>query len=128
MSRESRHYRKEEPKSKFVQAVVIGAVVGGCLSLLDKSTRHSVKASTKQWCERINYLAKNPDRVIDQVREATTQMRTTVTKVSDEVALLVDTVEELSHIPSEVSQMIEETKEAFVAEKKKAGLSEQQVK
>lgn len=123
MSRERRQY-KEETKSKFVQAVVVGAIVGGCLSLLDKPTRQIMKANTQQWCRRVTNVVRNPEIVIHQVREATTQMRTAVTKVSDEVALLVETVEELSHIPSEVSQIIEETKEAFAAERKNEALSE----
>ncbi|RRN69469.1 YtxH domain-containing protein [Peribacillus simplex] len=103
-------------KSKFMQAVFIGALAGAAVSLFDKNTRYSVLENSKSCLSNMKELVKNPNRVLSQVRETSSKVRSTVEKISDDVSFISQKVEEMKDIPSQVAQVVIETKEVFAAE------------
>ncbi|MDM5296436.1 YtxH domain-containing protein [Peribacillus simplex] len=103
-------------KSKFMQAVFIGALVGAAVSLFDKNTRYSVLENSKSCLSNMKELVKNPNGVLSQVRETSSKVRSTVEKISDDVSFISQKVEEMKDIPSQVAQVVIETKEVFAAE------------
>ena len=75
-------------KSKFMQAVFIGALAGAAVSLFDKNTRSSVLANSKSCMSNMKELVKNPNGVLTQVRETSSKVRATVEKISDDVSFI----------------------------------------
>ncbi|MGE7877712.1 YtxH domain-containing protein [Peribacillus muralis] len=115
MSNIREEYRSAK-KSKFMQAVIIGAVAGAVVSLFDKTTRMSVLDNGKSCIGNLSGFVKNPNQVLSQVRETSTKVRSTVERISDDVSFISQKVEEMKDIPAQVAQVVMETKEVFTAE------------
>ncbi|AOH53249.1 hypothetical protein ABE28_002715 [Peribacillus muralis] len=115
MSNIREEYRSAK-KSKFMQAVIIGAVAGAVVSLFDKTTRMSVLDNGKSCIGSMRGFVKNPNQVLSQVRETSTKVRSTVQRISDDVSFISQKVEEMKDIPAQVAQVVMETKEVFTAE------------
>ncbi|WP_285768539.1 YtxH domain-containing protein [Peribacillus sp. SI8-4] len=105
-----------EKKSKFMQAIIIGAVAGAVVSLFDKTTRTSVLDNSKSCMGNVRDFVKNPNGFLSQVRETSKKVRSTVEKISDDVTFISQKVEEMKDIPAQVAQVVMETKEVFTAE------------
>ncbi|MGE6377707.1 YtxH domain-containing protein [Peribacillus muralis] len=115
MSNIREEYRSAK-KSKFMQAVIIGAAAGAVVSLFDKTTRMSVLDNGKSCIGNLRGFVKNPNQVLSQVRETSTKVRSTVERISDDVSFISQKVEEMKDIPAQVAQVVMETKEVFTAE------------
>lgn len=76
-------------ENKFVPGILIGAVIGGAISLADKSTRQALVQSVKD--------AKNGNR---------TRKPSKVSKIKDEVLYWKDVVEEIRRNNPELETFI----------------------
>ena len=103
-------------KSKFMSAVLIGALAGAAVSFLDKNTRKSVMATSKNYMSNMKEMVTNPNSLLSQVRETSSQFRSTVEKISDDVSFISQRVSEMKDIPNQVAQVVKETKDAFTAD------------
>ena len=105
-------------KSIFWKSVIYGALVGGALSLLDRSTRQSAISCAKKTTAQVSYYAKNPNEAVNQVKEVTERIKTTAQQVTADAAFIVETVEELKEAAPKVAGMVQDTKDAFSQESK----------
>lgn len=113
-----------EKKSKFMQAVLLGAFAGAAISMFDKDTREATITGSKKCLSSMGALAKNPNSLINQVKEASGKMKTTIEKISEDVAFISQRVEDLKDVAPQVASVVKETKEAFVEdEENKEGVS-----
>lgn len=115
MNQVREEYRSQK-KSKFMQAVLIGALAGAAVSLFDKSTRKAVIANSKNGLTCMKELIQDPSNLLTQVQETSTEFRSTVEKISNDVSFISKRVEEMKDIPSQVVNVVMETKEAFASE------------
>ncbi|MDI0368795.1 YtxH domain-containing protein [Staphylococcus aureus] len=88
-------------ENKFVPGILIGAVIGGAISLADKSTRQALVQSVKD--------AKNGNR---------TRKPSKVSKIKDEVLYWKDVVEEIRRNNPELERSLKDAKETFANRKK----------
>lgn len=119
MNQVREEYRSQK-KSKFMQAVLIGALAGAAVSLFDKSTRKAVIANSKNGLTCMKELIQDPSNLLTQVQETSTEFRSTVEKISNDVSFISKRVEEMKNIPSQVASVVMETKEAFASEDNQA--------
>lgn len=98
---------------KFWLGIVIGAVTGGAVSLLEKSTRQSVKEDFSKVSGSVAYVINHPQEFIDDVKDAANKVRITVEQVTEDVAFITEKVEEIKAVPSEVSEIVNEAKLAL---------------
>lgn len=105
--------------SKFMKGIMLGAIVGGMLSLLDKNTRQSVFQNCRERKDKIVHLMKNPNIVVEQVKETTGKMKTTFEQVNEDVTFITEKVKELKEVTPQVVEIVQETKETFSSEKSK---------
>ncbi|MGE7119553.1 YtxH domain-containing protein [Peribacillus sp. NPDC046944] len=115
MSTGREEYRSEK-KSKFMQAVLIGALAGAAVSLFDKNTRKTVISNSKNGLTCMKEMIQNPSNLLTQVQETSSEFRSTVEKISNDVSFISKRVEEMKNIPSQVANVVMETKEAFTSE------------
>lgn len=115
MNQVREEYRSQK-KSKFMQAVLIGALAGAAVSLFDKSTRKAVIANSKNGLTCMKELIQDPSNFLTQVQETSTEFRSTVEKISNDVSFISKRVEEMKNIPSQVANVVMETKEAFASD------------
>ena len=101
-------------RNKLVEGIVIGAIIGGAVSLFDKETRSSVIQGSKKLKDKTTTLIQHPELVTDTVKEKYETIRTTIEQVSEDVSFLAGKVEKLKETTPQVMEIVNDTKEAFV--------------
>ncbi len=99
--------------NKFFKGVMLGAVAGGLLSLLDKTTRQEVGSSLKNSGNYLSAYTKNPQSLVDASKDVYEKLRTTADQVSRDIQFINEKVDEIKGMSPQVKEMIEETKETF---------------
>lgn len=97
----------------FWKGILIGALAGGALSLLDKPTRKAVTKNIQKTSVQVGHLIKNPSVIAEKVISTTAQMREAVEQVSDDVTFIKEKVEEITEVTPQVMGMVKETKDAL---------------
>lgn len=100
-------------QNRFLKGIVLGAIAGGAISLLDRETRKSVVESCKRGTKEVSYYLSHPNEIAEQIREKTHKLRTTVEQVSEDVTYIAEKVEELREVTPSVAGLVKDTKEAF---------------
>ncbi|MDT0149586.1 YtxH domain-containing protein [Priestia aryabhattai] len=101
-------------RNKLVEGMVIGAIIGGAVSLFDKETRSSVIQGSKKLKDKTTTLIQHPELVTDTVKEKYETIRTTIEQVSEDVSFVAGKVEKLKETTPQVMEIVNDTKEAFV--------------
>ncbi|OZI10860.1 hypothetical protein CEW92_14915 [Bacillaceae bacterium SAS-127] len=104
-------------KVKFVAGVVIGAVIGGAISLTDRKTREEMNAWGKQACE----LVKNREQLMDSSKEIINLAKETYEQVNEDIGFIRDKVSSLTELTPQVKELMEETKTTFLSNEEKSG-------
>ncbi|MCA1064096.1 YtxH domain-containing protein [Rossellomorea sp. AcN35-11] len=99
--------------NKFYKGIFLGAVAGGLLSLLDRTTRQEVGTSLKNSGNYIASYTKNPQALVESGKEVYEKLRTTADQVSRDIQFINEKVEEIKGMTPQVKEIIEETKETF---------------
>lgn len=93
--------------------MVIGALAGGAVTLLEKSTRQAVKEDLSKVSSSVSYVVKNPNEFIEDLRETANKVRVTVEQVTEDVAFITEKVEEIKDVPPQVTELVKGTKETL---------------
>lgn len=101
-------------RNKLVEGIVIGAIIGGAVSLFDKETRSSVIQGSKKLKDKTTTLIQHPELVTDTVKEKYETIRTTIEQVSEDVSFVAGKVEKLKETTPQVMEIVNDTKGAFV--------------
>jgi gas vesicle protein len=101
-------------RNKLVEGIVIGAIIGGAVSLFGKETRSSVIQGSKKLKDKTTTLIQHPELVTDTVKEKYETIRTTIEQVSEDVSFVAGKVEKLKETTPQVMEIVNDTKEAFV--------------
>ncbi|KRF48115.1 MULTISPECIES: hypothetical protein [Priestia] len=101
-------------RNKLVEGIVIGAIIGGAVSLFDKETRTSVIQGSKKLKDKTTTLIQHPELVTDTVKEKYETIRTTIEQVSEDVSFVAGKVEKLKETTPQVMEIVNDTKEVFV--------------
>ncbi|MDO6851094.1 YtxH domain-containing protein [Priestia megaterium] len=101
-------------RNKLVEGIVIGAIIGGAVSLFDKETRSSVIQGSKKLKDKTTNLIQHPELVTDTVKEKYETIRTTIEQVSEDLSFVAGKVEKLKETTPQVMEIVNDTKEAFV--------------
>lgn len=105
---------------KFWIGMAVGALAGGAVSLLDRTTRQVVKEDLKKATGTVTYIAKHPNEFIDEVKETVNKVKTTVQQVSEDVSFITEKVEEIKEVPPKVAELVQESKETLSEMREKA--------
>src|SRR6478752_953005 len=85
-------------RNKLVEGIVIGAIIGGAVSLFDKETRSSVIQGSKKLKDKTTTLIQHPELVTDTVKEKYETIRTTIEQVSEDVSFVAGKVNKEAHM------------------------------
>lgn len=102
--------------NKFWKGILLGALAGGAISLLDKETRQAVAEGVKKGTKEVSYCITHPAEIAEKVREKAQELRNTVEQVSEDVSFIAEKVEELREVTPAVASIVNDTKEAFKEE------------
>lgn len=97
----------------FWKGILLGAVAGGVISLLDKPTRKAVTKNIQKTSTQVGHVLREPSIIVEKVKTTAAQVRETVEQVSEDVIFIKEKVEELSEVTPQVMDIVKETKDAF---------------
>ncbi|PLS05795.1 YtxH domain-containing protein [Neobacillus cucumis] len=100
-------------KNQFWKGMLLGAVAGGVLSLLDKDTREAMKENVIKTSSKVSYIVRHPGEVTEKVKETAEKIKSTFETVSEDIYYITDKVEELRELTPQVTELLKETKETF---------------
>ena len=100
-------------KSKLVPFIAIGAVVGACISLMDKQTREHTVETMKLIKGKVSYYAKHTDELQLLIGSKVEQVQSFYTNTSDKINSLMTKAEDAKTLPSTIQSLVLETKDAF---------------
>ncbi|WP_342387355.1 YtxH domain-containing protein [Salinicoccus bachuensis] len=95
-------------ENKLIPAVLIGALVGAGLSLIDKNTRNSVLSRSKD----LKYYAQNPDEAKEKLSSDSGQS-SKLQSLKDEAMFWKETIEEIRQNNPELEESIKDAKDTF---------------
>lgn len=98
----------------FWRGVLIGAIAGGALSLLDKKTRDACFDNCRNTTKNVTYFVKNPSVIADKVKTTSERVRQTVEEVTDDLTFIKEKVEQLAEATPQVMDFVKETKDVFL--------------
>ncbi|TKC16267.1 YtxH domain-containing protein [Robertmurraya kyonggiensis] len=99
--------------NKFWKGILLGALAGGAISLLDRQTRTSVVESCKKGTKEVSHYISHPTEMAEKIKVKTSKLRSTVEQVSEDVSFIAEKVEELRDVTPTVVGIVKDTKEAF---------------
>lgn len=105
-------------KNKLLPAILLGALVGGLVSLIDRSTREKVLSGSKK---AMNY-AKHPDDLKDKFSSPSNEP-SKLDQVKEEILFWKDTIEEIRRNNPELEQSIMDAKDTFMKNKEQKHLN-----
>ncbi|WP_458414708.1 YtxH domain-containing protein [Schinkia sp. CFF1] len=82
-------------RNKLVRGMLYGAAVGAAVSLLDRETREKTILQMKDCSKRIWNFSKNPSVFIENVSNKIEATRNKVEEVSEDIAFIVDKVNDI---------------------------------
>lgn len=103
--------------NKFGMYMLLGALVGGVISLCDRSTREQVLKKSKGIASGITFYSKNPDVLKLKVQEKTEKYQSIYEQFSDDASYIKEKVDELKQLTPQVKELVIDTKETFTESK-----------
>jgi gas vesicle protein len=100
-------------KNQFWRGMLLGAIAGGAISLLDKQTREVMTEKVQKTTTKVSHILRNPGEITDKVMETAEKLKTTVKQVSEDISYITDKVDELREITPQVTDILKETKDTF---------------
>ncbi|MDS9473341.1 YtxH domain-containing protein [Sporosarcina pasteurii] len=104
-------------KNKFGTYIVLGALLGGAASLLDRSTRNQVVGKSKKMFSTVRYYSQNTDALKLKIQEKKDKYETMYEKFSEDASYIKEKVDEIKQLTPQVKELVVDTKEAFVESK-----------
>ena len=100
-------------KSKFIPAVLLGALAGAAISMLDKSTREHTIETSKKIKDTVTYYAQNRDEFVRLVETKVDQAQSVYASTQENITSFMTKVEDAKSLPETIMSLVTETKDAF---------------
>jgi len=98
---------------KFWKGVLLGALVGGAISLIDKETRDSVIENSKKVGNNVKEIVKNPKATYLAARQKINHLIETYQEINEDLQFIAEKAVELKEVGEEATKIITETKKVF---------------
>lgn len=104
-------------ENKLVKGIVCGALVGGALTMLDRSTRDAVAKKSRYVGKQIQFYAKNRDELITTIEDQFYKWKSFYEQFASDATYISQKVNEVKEITPQVKTLVTDTKEAFTQSK-----------
>lgn len=104
---------------KFAFGILIGAAIGGAVSLLDPNTRKDVWKMTKTASRKISETVKNPKEKYRMIRAQMEGLRDSFRELNEDLRFMTEKAAEIKELGMETIKTIEETKKVFQSENRR---------
>lgn len=97
-------------ESKLFKGIVIGAVSGALISMLDRKTREQTVKTIEKAKDSIVYYVKNRDELEQFIGEQIDNLKQLYQKTTENVSSIVEKIDEIKELPDAVQHIVEDTK------------------
>lgn len=97
-------------KSKLLKGILLGAVSGALISMLDRTTRKQTVKTIGKAKDSIVYYVKNRDELEQFVSEQVENVKQLYQKTAENVNSIVEKIDEMKELPEAVQNIVENTK------------------
>lgn len=104
-------------KSKFGTYIILGAFLGGVVSLLDKNTREHIIGKSKKAVNTVQYYAENKDVLKSKIEAEKEKYEIIFERFSEDAAYIKEKVDDIKQLTPQVKELVTDTKEAIVESK-----------
>lgn len=106
-----------DQKNKLRKGILLGALAGGLISLLDKNTRVATINNCRNCFNKVKTVVQDPNVVIDEVKDVTSRAKNSISQITDDIIFISEKVNELKEVSPQVVNIVQETKGAFESDK-----------
>lgn len=107
-------------ENKLLTGMIVGALVGAAVSLLDRRTRQDVVACGKNASSKIKGYVKEPTLFTNEVKQKMEDVKDTFQEVSDDITFINEKVNELKEATPQVINLLKESKERFISKQQRS--------
>ncbi|SRR5690606_24923429 len=100
-------------RKKLAKGMLIGALVGGALSLFDRETRKEVFSSGKKVGIKVLDVLSNPGKTLSGIKEKVEALQKAYREINEDLRFFVEKAQEIKEASLETKELLEETKEVF---------------
>lgn len=97
-------------ESKLLKGIVIGAVSGALISLLDKKTRNHTVKSLGKAKDTIIYYVKNREELEQLLKKQVDNVQQLYKKTTENISDIANKIDEIKQLPETVQKIVEDTK------------------
>ena len=101
-------------KSKLLQGILIGAIAGAAISMLDQQARATTMECGKKSYQKVRHIVENPEIVINKVNDTRNQVKSSFNSIKEDVLSISDQINALMEISPQVASVVKESKEAIL--------------
>lgn len=102
-------------ENKLLTGMLVGALVGAAVSLLDRRTRQDVVACGKNASSKIKGYIKEPTSFTNEVKQKVEDVKDTVQEVSEDISFINEKVKVLKETTPQIVSLLQESKERFIS-------------
>jgi gas vesicle protein len=104
---------KMTKENQFWKGIFLGAIAGGVISLLDKSTRQVMKENIQNASKNVSYIVRNPREITEKVKGTAEKLTKTFKQVNEDISYITNKIDELRELTPQVTDILKESKETF---------------
>lgn len=98
--------------NKFWKGVVIGAIVGGAVTLFNKDVREQVAEDGKRVGAKIKNVVSNPKQTVECVQNKVNEITQAYKNFSEDLQFITEKANEIKSLSQETINTIQELKES----------------
>jgi gas vesicle protein len=102
-------------ENKLLTGMLVGALVGAAISLLDRCTRQDVVECGKNASSKIKGYVREPASLTNEVKQKIVDVKDTFQEVSEDISFINEKVKELKETTPQVVNLLQETRERFIS-------------
>ncbi|WP_210471587.1 YtxH domain-containing protein [Sporosarcina sp. 6E9] len=103
--------------NKLGKYIFFGALVGGLISLCDRTTRDDIMNKSRNFVYDVRYYSKNPEAVKFKLQEKSEKYQSIYEQVASDATYFKAKMDELKALSPQVKELVVDTKEAFTEAK-----------
>lgn len=102
---------------KLAKGMVIGALVGGAITLFDRETRKDVIRAGKTVGNKVLHVISNPGKTWHGLQEKVNEFQSAYRELNEDIRLIMEKAQEIKEVSLETKELLRETKEVFLEDK-----------
>lgn len=95
---------------KFWKGIVIGAMIGGAVTLFDKEVRKQVAEDSKRVCRKVKVVVSNPQQTVECVQDKVNQFTQSYKKLSEDIQFITEKATEIKNLSQQTMETVQELK------------------